>query len=274
MKSRLPHHYLLRSITASALGVFLCVGSVASASATTASIPVGKIVANGYANVDTIRSFFFCETSACKKDKSATASSAAMAMSHLESEASSLSKATVPKHERPIVTKFIDDVRALNKVFSVYAQQTTANEVTRNTGVVYYESANVGSDIYLLTSAVHGARVLFADWGVGAVAVLYTMQIETELVSAKSSSAATDVAANVDLEQDAAALIKDANGPDASFNQLLVKFADAQETVSKAENDVLERKKLPLSNAKLKSDISSLGAQFTKIVDLQRTLAK
>jgi len=81
---------------------------------------------------------------------------------------------------------------------------------------LYYESANVGSDIYLMTSVVAGSKVLFADWGVGAVAVLYTMQIETQVVSAKTSGAATDVATNLDLEQDAAALIKDANGRTSS----------------------------------------------------------
>jgi hypothetical protein len=274
MKNRFPYHHLHRAIAVTLLGVGLGLGSVTSASATAVLSPVHEIVTNGYASVDTIRSFFFCETGACKKDKTATATKAAAAMSHLESEAKAIQDAKVPKGQQPIVKKFINDVRSLGKVFAVYATQTTANEVTRNTGVVYYESANVGSDIYLLTSAVSASRVLFADWGVGAVAVLYTMQIETQVVSAKNSSVATDISVNVDLEHDAVALMKDANGPNVSFDDLLVTFAKSQETVSKAENDVLEDKKSPLATAKLKADITSLGAQFSKIVDLQRSLAK
>jgi hypothetical protein len=256
------------------LGACICVGSVSVATAATSPSPVKEIIANGYASVNSIRSFFFCETSACKKDKSAAAKSSSAAMNYLESEAIALRPAKVPQLQRPFVKKFIADVKSLGQVYAVYASETTANEITRNTGIVYYESANVGSDIYLLTSAVSGTKVLFADWGIGAVAVLYTMQIETQVVNAKNSSAATDIAANSDLEVDATALAKDAIGPNNQFNELLVTFAKSQETVSKAENGVLEKKKSTLSNAQLKADISTLSGEFTKIVNLQKTLSK
>jgi hypothetical protein len=94
------------------------------------------------------------------------------------------------------------------------------------------------------------------------------------VVSAKTSGVATVIAASLDLEQDAAALIKDANGPNQQFNDLLVTFAKTQTAVCKAENDILEKKKSSLTSAILKADIASLSSQFTKIVDLEKSLAK
>jgi len=201
-----------------------------------------QIISNGYSSINTIRSFFFCETAACKKDKKATATSAAVAMNYLEGEASALKPSNAPKSQRPILKKFIDDVTTLAKVYSVYSTETTSTEIATNTGVLYYVSANVGSDIYLLTSAVAASKVIFADWGVGAVAVLYTMQVDNQVLTSKKSNAATDIGAINDLEQDAVALRKDANGPSEHFNALLVTFANAQVEVCKAKETYLRRR--------------------------------
>jgi len=274
MKPRTSAHYLFRIILTAILGVCVIAVPVGEASAAASSSPLKEIIANGFASVNTIRGYFFCSTAACKKDKSAEGKKATLAMNYLEGEAVALQPSKAPSAQRPILKKFVADVKSLAKVYAVYSSQMTSNEVTRNTGILYYESANVGSDIYLMTSVVAGSKVLFADWGVGAVAVLYTMQIETQVVSAKTSGAATDVATNLDLEQDAAALIKDANGPNQQFNDLLVTFAKTQTTVCKAENDILEKKKSSLTSAKLKTDIASLSSQFTNIVDLEKSLAK
>ena len=274
MNPRTSTPYVFRTLAAALLGVGLCVGWFSGASATTSSGPVKEIIATGFKSVNSVRSYFFCESTACKKDKAAAATTAKLAMSHLEDEASALQPSKEPTKQRPILMKFISDVKSLGEVFSVYASETTAIEVTKNTGLVYYESANVGSDIFLLNSVVAGSKFLFADWAVGATAVLYTMQVETQVISAKNSGVAADIAANDDLEQDSDALIKDANGPSQEFNGLLVTFAGLQKAVSKAENDILAKKKAPLSNAKLKSDIAGLSTVFTKIVNLQKTLSK
>lgn len=273
MKPRASVHFLFRIILAATLGAGVVAVPVVEASAATSS-PVKEIIANGYASVNTIRGYFFCSSAACKKDKSAEGKKATLAMNYLEGEAVALQPSRAPSAQRPILKKFVADVKSLAKVYAAYSSQTTSNEVTRNTGILYYESANVGSDIYLMTSVVAGSKILFADWGVGAVAVLYTMQIETQVVSAKTSGVATVIAASLDLEQDAAALIKDANGPNQQFNDLLVTFAKTQTAVCKAENDILEKKKSSLTSAQLKADIASLSSQFTKIVDLEKSLAK
>jgi hypothetical protein len=256
-------------IGASAMSIPVSVASAASSSS-----PTQEIITNGFASVNTIRSFFFCETTACKKDKSAAASSAAVAMNYLEGEASALKPSKAPKSQRAVQKKFIVDITSLAKVYSVYASETTATEVAHNTGVIYYESANVGSDIYVLTSKVQSKKMIFADWGVGAVAVLYTMQVDTQLLSTKNSSVASDVAADTDLKQDAAALKADANGPSKQFNTHLVKFAKFQIKVSKVEIDVLEKKKTSVSSKKLQADLTSLTKQFATIVDLQKKLSK
>jgi hypothetical protein len=274
MNHRKPSKLLLRTCLTVLLGACACVVPASAASAAKSSSPTQQIISNGYSSINTIRSFFFCETAACKKDKKATATSAAVAMNYLEGEASALKPSNAPKSQRPILKKFIDDVTTLAKVYSVYSTETTSTEIATNTGVLYYVSANVGSDIYLLTSAVAASKVIFADWGVGAVAVLYTMQVDNQVLTSKKSNAATDIGAINDLEQDAVALRKDANGPSEHFNALLVTFANAQVEVCKAERDILEKKKSSLTNAQLKADISKIAVQFAKIVDLQKTLSK
>jgi hypothetical protein len=256
------------------VGVALAAAPQVGASAATSSSPTQGIIANGYSSINAIRSFFFCETTSCKKTKSSASSTAAVAMNYLEGEASALKPSSAPVAQRPVLKKFIADVKSLAKVYSVYSSETTSDEIAQNTGLIYYDSANVGSDIYVLTSLVKTTALLFGDWDVGAVAVLYTMQVDTQVLGAKTSSAANDIAANNDLEQDAKALKADANGPNAHFNALLRSFAASQRSVSVLENDVLEHKKSPVSTSTLKSDISKLAAQFTTIVNLQKTLAK
>jgi len=257
------------------LAVGLC-ASVAplQADAATSSSPTQEILAHGYASVDAVRLYFFCSTAACKKDETANARKASTAMSYLEGEALALEPSKAPLSQRPAMKKLVTDIKSLYKVFKDYLTQTSSTEVERNTGVIYYESANVGSDIYLLTCAVHKTKVAFKDWAVGAVAVLYSMQVDTQLLSAKTATGDTIVAANDDLIQNAVALKKDANGPSAEFNSLLVTFATTQTKVSEAENAILYKKKSTITNKELKALIASLSAQYTKIVDLEKSLAK
>jgi hypothetical protein len=255
------------------MGLSACVVPL-QAGAATSSSPTQEIIAHGYASVDAVRLYFFCSTAACKKDQTANAQKASTAMSYLEGEALALKPSKAPTSQRPAMKKLVSDIKSLYKVFKDYLTQTSSTEVERNTGIIYYESANVGSDIYLLSSAVNRTKVAFNDWVVGAVAVLYSMQVDTQLLSAKTATGDTIVAANEDLIQNAVALKKDANGPNKEFNSLLVDFATTQTKVSNAEDAILYKKKSTVTNKELKALIASLSAQYTKIVDLEKSLAK
>ena len=271
----------LRTISSSLLRVCVvfavCVCAFVTptvAGAATSSSPTEEILAHGYSSVDAVRLYFFCSTATCKKDETANAQKASKAMSYLEAEALALKPAEAPSSQRPVTKKLVTDIKALYKVFKDYLTQTSSYDVEKNTGIIYYESANVGSDIYLLTSAVKKTKVVFSDWAVGAVAVLYSMQVDTQLLNAKSATGNTIVAVNEDLIGDSAALVKDTNGPSAQFNAMLVKFAATQTKVSKAENAIVEKKKTTITSKALKAAIASLSTQYTKIVDLEKSLAK
>lgn len=273
MRLRTIPRSLTTAVAIGAMSVSMCFVP-AIASATTSSSPTQEIIAHGFASVDAVRLYFFCSTKACKKDETADAKKASTGMSYLEGEALALKPAKAPVAQRPIMEKLVADIKSLDKVFNDYITQTSSSDVERNTGILYYESANVGSDIYMLSSAVNGTKVVFSDWAVGAVAVLYSMQVDSQLLSAKTATGSTIFAVNQDLLQNCVALTKDANGPNKEFNSLLVAFAATQAKVSTAENAILDKKKATLTDKELKVAIASLSTQYAKIVDLEKSLAK
>jgi hypothetical protein len=195
-------------------------------------------------------------------------------MKDLEAEAKSIESSTVTSSQKPTVHKFVLDVTSLENAYQAYDKKSSAESIAQNTGLIYYESANVGSDAYLLSCEVNSAKVSYAPWSVGAVAVLYAMQLDTETLDAKTSSAAVDIYASDNLEAEAIALRADANGPSTKFNGLLVTFSTIQLEVSSSEILILQNKKAPLSNAKLSVLTAQLGSTFKQIADLQNTLAK
>ncbi len=244
-----------------------------SVSASPSSSASEKLISRDDSDVNTIRSYFFCSSAACKKNDAIASTNAAAAMNELDGDVTKLNLMS-SVGQRPFLTKLANDVQALQDVYSNYATQTSTVQVAKNTGIIYYETANIYSDLYLLSSTIRKFKPSFATWSFGAVAVLYTMQVDTQVIDAKSSSAATDIATNLDLEQDARALKADANGPNKVFNSLLVTFANTQSDVSRDENALLEKKKLLVSNSVLNGDVKKLESDFNAIVKLQKSLAK
>ncbi len=245
-----------------------------AASAATPESPLKSIVKNADTYVNNLRGYFFCETKTCKAKRSSEKTAAAVGMKDLKAEAKSIESSTVASSQKPTVHKFVLDVTSLENAYQAYDKKSSAESIAQNTGLIYYESANVGSDAYLLSCGVNSAKVSYAPWSVGAVAVLYAMQLDTETLDAKTSSAAVDIYASDNLEAEATALRADANGPSAKFNGLLVTFSKIQLEVSSSEILILQNKKAPLSNAKLSVLTAQLGSTFKEIADLQNTLAK
>jgi hypothetical protein len=233
-----------------------------------------QISTQGLGEVNAIRTFFFCQSATCTENQSQNATKSQTAMNALQHQALAVNVKSAPKKQRAILKKFVSDVTSLAQAYQAYGTQSLENDIARNTGRIYYESANVGSDVSVLKSTLAKSNVNFAQWSVGAVAVLYTMQIDTQTLEAKSSSSATDVAANNDLIEDSSALQSDAQGPSVTFNQLLTRLAADQVKVSSIENSVLEGAKTNVTKVTLDADISALSKTFEEVISLQKTLAK
>jgi len=259
------------------LGAALAVGLIAIPTAGAAAKPVSvtkTIVANADTYVNSIRDYFFCQTATCKKNKATEKSAAASGMTALVNEATAASTATIPSSQKAVVAKFINDVELLANAYLAYPKESSSGDIARNTGLLYYQSANVGSDAYLLSTLVNGGKVAYVPWSVGAVAVLYAMQLDAQALNAKSATVAQDVFASQDLQSEAASLLTDANGPSASFNALIKQFATIQLQVSAQEIRVLEGKKASLSSSKISALGTQLGTLFSKIVASQKALSK
>jgi hypothetical protein len=267
------------AVSSLAVGVLLASSSLlpaASANPVSASAPspTSAIAKNAYGYVNTIRNYFFCVSATCKKAHAANEIASGRAMQALVTEARALSAKSVPAEQKAAAMKFAADVAALSSAYIAYPKESSAQAIARNTASIYYQSANVGSDAYLLSVPVKGGTVHFAQWCVGAVAVLYAMQLDTQALNAKTATAADALYASRALQSEAATLAGDANGPSTTFNALLKTFARTQLTVSSNEVAILEHKKPSLSTATLSALSTMLGQQFTQIVTMERSLAK
>jgi hypothetical protein len=273
VKFKIHHTQVVAGAVAAVVTLGFAVVPVSEASAVTSS-PVKTIVKNADTFVNNIRDYFFCESATCKKNRNVEKTTAAKDMLALVSEAKSVATTTVPSSQQPIVKKFVQDVEALFGAYTAYPKQSSAENIARNTGEIYYQSANVGSDTYLLTANVSGATTVYGPWSVGAVAVLYAMQLDTEALNSKSATVADDIYACQNLQLEAKSLSSDTNGPNTTFDTLLATFARTQKEVSADEILILQKKKTKLSSSELSALSASLGTQFKKIVNLQNTLSK
>jgi hypothetical protein len=261
-------------LLAGLLAVGFCAIPVSAASAAGTSSASASIVKSAGTYVNNIRDYFFCDTSKCKKSRSEERTVAATDMQALVGEATLASSSSVPSSQKAVVARFIDDVRQLAKAYKAYPKESSVEDIARNTGLIYYQSANVATDAYLLSVDVNGGSAAFVPWSVGSVAVLYAMQLDTEALASKTSTAADDLYASQNLEAEANSLLSDADGPNTEFNSLLVTFATIQNEVSADEIQILEKKKTSLTSAKVSSLILELSTKFKQIVDLQKKLSK
>jgi hypothetical protein len=246
--------------------------TIASAS-TSKALPTKAIVIGTNTYINQIRQYFFCQTTQCKKETAANKAKALSAVTGLGAYLKLLKNDSIPPSESKLARKYVDDVQALINAVHLYPKQKNPDDEAQNAGIIYYQSANVGSDSYLLDAAVTKAPVSFKQWSVGVVGVVYAMQVDTQAESSKAPTA-TDVSANRSLLLEAASLRSDANGPNAAFNALLVTFASTQTKESKLSIIALGGKKSATTETELATLASSLSAQFSKIVSMQNKLAK
>jgi hypothetical protein len=251
----------------------LAVPTAFSSASTPKALPTKSIDAGTTTYLDQIRQYFFCQTAKCKKDVTANKAKELSAVAAIDAYLKLMKNDSVPSPQSKIVHKYRVDARALIAAVNLYPKQKNADDEAQNAGIIYYQSANVGSDSYLLSAAATKVQPSFKQWSVGVVAVVYAMQVDTQAESSKASTA-TDISANRSLLLEAASLQSDTDGPNAAFNSLLQEFGSTQIKESAASILILEGKKSATTQAELATLASSLSTQFTKIVSTQNKLAK
>lgn len=238
-----------------------------------ASLPTKAIINGTDTYVNSIRTFFFCSSTTCKNEKATNAAAAQTAVSGLTSYVKMMKTDVVPADLQPIVKKYEVDAAVLLHTYRVAPKETGTNAVAANMGIIYYETANVGSDSYLLDCAITKTPVNFKQWSVGVVGVVYSMQVDTQAES-QQASVSVDISANQSLVLEATSLKGDANGPNIAFNKLLLEFGVNQTIDSQKSLLILEHEKTSTTRAQLSRLSGLLSAEFTQIAKMQNSLAK
>lgn len=252
--------------------LFILPTGVSGAATTKAPLPVKRIVTKSDNDINAIRTYFFCQTSKCKKVSSQNKAAAQAGLDDLRSEMKQMKADAVPSSEAAIVAKYETDATALINAFNEYPKQKSADDVANNIGIIYYQSSNIGSDDYLIGCISTKTPVSFRTWSVGVVGVAYAMQVDTQ-AETSTASPTTIASVNRSLLTEAASMKSDANGPNVTFNNMIVQFAQTQATDSRDSLLILENKAGSLTAADLKALATKLTAEFKEIAALQNKLA-
>jgi hypothetical protein len=236
-------------------------------------LPTKQIVTSSDKYINTIRTYFFCQTAKCKKAASSHKAAADTAISGIKFEIKLMKADAVPASQAAIVSKYQVDAGALIAAYAAYPKKTNADDVANNIGIIYYQSSNLGSDDYLLGCAQTKSPVNFKVWSVGVVGVAYAMQVDTQ-AETTTAPATTILYANQSLLAEATSMISDANGPNARFNALVVQFATTQALDSRDSLLILEGKGKSVTRADLKALATKLTSEFKSLSALQNKLAK
>jgi hypothetical protein len=138
-------------------------------------LPTKTIVTGSNKDLGAIRTFFFCQTAACKKTKTADKAAADAALSDIEADIKLMKADAVPASQQALIAKYQVDAKALIGAYTAYPKHTDADDVANNVGIIYYQTSNLGSDDYLLGCAQTKTAVVFKEWSVGVVGVAYAM---------------------------------------------------------------------------------------------------
>jgi hypothetical protein len=255
------------------LAVLAVPTALSGAAQTKPVLPTKQIVTSSDKYINAIRTYFFCQTTKCKKAAASHKAAADTAISGIKSEIKLMKADAVPTSQVALVAKYKVDAGALIAAYVAYPKKTSADELSNNIGIIYYQSSNLGSDDYLLGCAQTKSSVIFKEWSVGVVGVAYAMQVDTQ-AETTTAPASTILSANESLLAEATSMISDANGPNAQFNALVVQFATTQALDSRDSLLILEGKGKSVTRADLKALATKLTSEFKSLSALQNKLAK
>jgi hypothetical protein len=235
-------------------------------------LPTKAIVTGSNTDLGAIRTFFFCQTAACKKTKKADKALADAGLSDIKADIKQMKADTIPANQSAIVVKYETDATALIGAYTAYPKHTDGDDETNNLGIVYYQTSNLGSDIYLLQCAQTKAAVVFKQWSVGVVGVAYAMQVDTQ-AETSTAPASTILSVNKSLLAEAMSMKNDANGPNVKFNKLLITFADTQTTDSNDTILILDGHGKSIKKSVLTNLAKKLTSEFKALSTMQNKLA-
>lgn len=268
---------MLGRSAAASLAVVAVLGATTAPEATaTAAVPqvVATILATASGHITSIGNYYFCTTAACKKAHTTNAKASLKALEALVNESASASALTTSTRYSATLKLFTTDVNSMFTNYRTYTTSTSTDAQSEAIGGLFYELANLRTDVAQLQALKKGTALTFAAWAYGVSAILYTMQIDQGAVTASNSTASVAEYANAALEGEAASLTVHANGPNAAFNASLVRFAKNQTSVSVNENDYLTGVKGQLSEKQVANLNVTVGTEFSAIAKNLSALAK
>jgi len=245
---------------------------VAHAASAKTALPLKTIVRNSDLDIGAIRTYFFCSTTKCKKALSFNKAAALAGVADIRLEIAKMETDAVPTSEATIVAKYEIDATALVNAFTNFAKATTGGGISNDIGIIYYQSANLGSDDYLINCIATKAPVSFKTWSVGVVGVAYAMQVDTK-AETPSSTRATIASINESLLAEAASMKSDANGPNATFNKMVVQFAATQTLDSRDSLLIVANQPGSITAADLKALAAKLTLEFKNLAALHNKLS-
>jgi uncharacterized protein YggU (UPF0235/DUF167 family) len=249
-------------------------GPVSSASATTTPASVKTILSSGDLYVNDIRTFFFCTTATCKKNELTNEKLAYDGVVALADEVKAAVSAKVGAPYAATINQMQQDASLLDAAYAAALKDKTAQLFSADEGVIYYTTAELASETYVLGTEAGKAKLSFRGWDVGDSAALYVVQVESQTLAAKNVTASQAAFASACLEGGARELSRHVDSPSKAYNALIAQFAANQLAVSTSEILILEGKKAPLSVKQVSARTVVLAHEFKAIVALQASLDK
>jgi hypothetical protein len=252
------------------VGVLAGGPSVAQASTVVPAV-VTTLNQNGLNDVNYIRNFFLCVTS-CSANSVMNEKGAQIGLTGLASAIKAATAAHLGSTwSSPIATLAADNTQLLKTLGNVKSTDTKFVLGT-NIYVINYQTALMATDLYRLQSLSLTKPLTFKYWDVGITAALNAVGLFTQKIATGGLSTTNEIFTYQRVADAAHLLATHANGPSASFDAQLRRFAVRQAAVAQSATLVLEGKKAPLTAAQIASDSASAGAALRALVTRQNTL--
>lgn len=264
-------HSHFRTLTSVLVGMSLFAMAAPMAHASTA-IALSRLVANANKDVTAIRQYYFCQTVSCKAAKPAQSTAALAGTKNLESLAVAAGSMIVDKKQEGALRNFRADAVELTNAIGAVSSQTTNTTKTIVVGIVYFASAYLQTDLYVLTRGLSHQSVKFKEWSVGVVAATQTLQIDFQLETPKATTTEL-IACNQGLGVIAQNIETHLNSQAPVFNTELLSMAQLLKTYSADAIHLLRVKGTPAQRSALATTLKSFFAKFQSVTTLENKLA-
>ena len=266
---------LLHNSLRALLGAMLTAALIAVITPTTIAVAapsLTNLVVSANQDVTAIRQYYFCDTLACKAAKSAQSASALAGVKGLESLLKTVNSITVSRDEKGPLKNFgTDSAKMINAIGTIASQKTNTTK-TLVVGIVYFESAYLLSDLYILGRELNHTLVNFRIWSTGVVAATQTLQIYFQLETPQATTNEL-IGCNQGLEFIAQVIETHLSSPVSTFNTQLMQLAQLLTSYSADSLHLLTVKATHAQKSALTVALRSFFAKFQSVTVLENRLA-